>query len=77
YQNSYIGQIGYANAAQTQLARNQFAFQDKASLFQVDNQAEARFFDGLFGHTVIFGVDYKNYLLKDNQAFAGGPAKAW
>ncbi|GBU17929.1 MULTISPECIES: TonB-dependent siderophore receptor [Methylobacterium] len=74
YQNSYIGQIGYANAAQTQLARNQFAFQDKASLFQVDNQAEARFFDGLFGHTVIFGVDYKNYLLKDNQAFAGGPA---
>ncbi|WP_216073740.1 hypothetical protein, partial [Acinetobacter baumannii] len=54
----------YANAAQTQLARNQFAFQDKASLFQVDNQAEARFFDGLFGHTVIFGVDYKNYLLK-------------
>ncbi|WP_147078941.1 TonB-dependent siderophore receptor [Methylobacterium haplocladii] len=66
-QNSYIGQSGYADAAQTQLARYQFATQSKVGLFQVDNQAEARFSDGLFLHDVIFGVDYKNYTLHDNQ----------
>jgi iron complex outermembrane receptor protein len=66
-QNSYIGQIGYANPAQTQLARYQFNYSDKVGLFQVDNQAEARFTDGLFLHDVLFGVDYKNYTLHDNQ----------
>ncbi len=67
YQNSYVGQLGYTDAAQTQLGRYQFGFTDKVSLFQVDNQAEARFTDGLFQHDLIFGVDYKNYTLHDNQ----------
>ena len=67
FQNSYIGQIGYANTAQTQLGRYQFLYSDKVGLFQVDNQAEARFSDGLFLHDVIFGVDYKDYTLHDNQ----------
>lgn len=67
-QNSYIGQLGYADAAQTQLARYQFQYSDKVSLFQVDNQAEARFSDGLVAHNVLFGIDYKNYALYDNQA---------
>ncbi|SFL40006.1 TonB-dependent siderophore receptor [Methylorubrum salsuginis] len=73
-QNSYIGQIGYTDAdqrpllgTQTQLGRYQFNFSDKVNLFQVDNQAEARFSDGLFLHDVLFGVDYKNYTLHDNQ----------
>ena len=66
-QNSYIGQIGYADAAQTQLGRYQFGFSDRVNLFQVDNQAEARFSDGLFLHDVLFGIDYKNYTLHDNQ----------
>ncbi len=43
HQNSYVGQSGYLDANQTQLARYQFGFTDKVSLFQVDNQAEARF----------------------------------
>ncbi|MFF8800476.1 MULTISPECIES: TonB-dependent siderophore receptor [unclassified Methylobacterium] len=67
YQNSYVGQSGYADPAQTQLARYQFGFTDKVSLFQVDNQAEARFSDGFFRHDLILGVDYKNYTLHDNQ----------
>ncbi|WP_375454712.1 TonB-dependent siderophore receptor [uncultured Methylobacterium sp.] len=66
--NTYIGQSGYADAPQTQLARYQFATSSKVGLFQVDNQAEARFSDGLFLHDVLFGVDYKNYTLHDNQA---------
>lgn len=71
FQNSYIGQLGYANVpgqpADTQLARYQFRYSDRVNLFQVDNQAEARFFDGIFYHDVIMGVDYKNYTLHDNQ----------
>lgn len=67
-QNSYIGQIGYADPAQTQLARYQFQYSDKVSLFQVDNQAEARFSDGYFLHDLLLGIDYKNYSLYDNQA---------
>ncbi|GLS46924.1 iron complex outermembrane receptor protein [Methylobacterium brachythecii] len=73
YQNSYIGQLGYANAAQTQLLRSQFGFNERVALFQVDNQAEAKFSDGWFRHDVIFGLDYKNYTGNDNQGFAGGP----
>ena len=65
-QNTYIAN-NYANAAQTELNRFQFAFRDRVNLFQVDNQAEARFSDGLFLHDVLFGVDYKNYTLHENQ----------
>lgn len=68
FQNSFIGQIGYANAAQTELGRYQFRDSSRVGLFQVDNQAQADFSDGLFRHTAIFGLDYKNYTLHDNQA---------
>ncbi|WP_430913455.1 TonB-dependent siderophore receptor [Methylobacterium sp. sgz302541] len=70
YQNSFIGQLGYANAAETQLARYQFRDSSRVNLFQVDNQAQAEFSDGLFRHTAIFGIDYKHYALHDNQAAA-------
>lgn len=75
YQNSFIGQLGYANAAQTQLARYQFKDTSRVGLFQVDNQAQADFSDGFFRHTMLFGVDYKHYTLHDNQAsaFPGPP----
>ncbi|QEE38786.1 MULTISPECIES: TonB-dependent siderophore receptor [unclassified Methylobacterium] len=68
YQNSYIGN-GYAfgDATQTQLARYQFLVKDRVNIFQVDNQAEARFFDGFFRHDLLMGVDYKDYRLSDNQ----------
>ncbi|MDP4022815.1 TonB-dependent siderophore receptor [Methylobacterium sp. NEAU 140] len=68
YQNSYIGN-GYdlSDATQTQLARYQFLVKDRVNIFQVDNQAEARFFDGLFRHDLLMGLDYKDYRLSDNQ----------
>ena len=68
FQNSYIGQLGYSDAAETRLARYQFRDSARANLFQVDNQAEARFFDGFFRHNLLLGLDYKNYRLSDNQA---------
>ncbi|MFD0936085.1 TonB-dependent siderophore receptor, partial [Methylobacterium trifolii] len=67
FQNSDIGQLGYSDAAQTRLARYQFLTSSKIGLFQVDNQAEARFFDGLFRHDLLLGLDYKNFQLHDNQ----------
>lgn len=74
YQNSYIGN-GYVDAAQTQLNRYQFLTTAKVGMFQVDNQAEARFSDGLFQHDLILGIDYKNYTLQNNQGtnFAANP----
>ncbi|GJD33098.1 Ferrichrome outer membrane transporter/phage receptor [Methylobacterium adhaesivum] len=69
FQNSYIGQIGYSDpATETRLARYQFRDSAKVGLFQVDNQAEARFSDGFFRHDLLMGLDYKNYQLHDNQA---------
>ena len=69
YQNSNIGQLGYAagDATQTQLARYQFLVKDRVNLFQVDNQAEARFSDGFFRHDLLMGLDYKDYRISDNQ----------
>lgn len=74
FQNSYLNQTGYADAAQTQLARYQFLTSSKVGIFQVDNQAEARFFDGYFAHDLLIGLDYKRYDLHDNQGtnFAAG-----
>lgn len=63
----YVGN-GYANAAETELARYGFLTTPHAGLFAVDNQAEARFNDGYFGHKLLMGVDYKRYSLSDNQA---------
>lgn len=69
FQNSYIGQLGYSDpATETRLARYQFRDSARVNLFQVDNQAEARFFDGFFRHDLLMGIDYKNYQLHDNQA---------
>ncbi|MGU3537647.1 TonB-dependent siderophore receptor [Methylobacterium sp. A54F] len=67
FQNSDIGQLGYSDAAQTRLARYQFLTSSKIGLFQVDNQAEARFSDGFFRHDLLLGLDYKNFQLHDNQ----------
>ena len=75
FQNSNLNQFGYADpATQTRLARYQFQDSSHVGLFQVDNQVEARFSDGFFRHDLLFGLDYKNYQLHDNQAtnFAAG-----
>ncbi|KQO43521.1 TonB-dependent siderophore receptor [Methylobacterium sp. Leaf85] len=60
--------FAYGNAAQTNLSRYGFLTTPRAGLFTVDNQAQARFNDGYFGHTLLMGVDYKRYSLSDNQA---------
>jgi iron complex outermembrane receptor protein len=68
YQNSYIGQLGYADPQQTQLARYLFRDHAKVAQLDVDTQAEARFFDGFFRHDFLMGVEYRNFQIHDNQA---------
>jgi iron complex outermembrane receptor protein len=64
---------GWADAAQTQLTRFNFSATPRVNLFTVDNQAEARFSTGPLSHTVLAGIDYKNYHLTNNEAFSFGP----
>ena len=42
------------------LARSGFFENDKLHVFDIDNQAEAKFALGPFTHTTLFGVDYQN-----------------
>lgn len=76
--DAFLGGLGYADANQTQIARYRFRAASRARLFNVDNQAVARFDDGLFKHTFLMGLDYKNFQLNDNQATGGfsGPTVA-
>ncbi|MFK5597985.1 TonB-dependent siderophore receptor [Methylobacterium sp. HMF5984] len=77
YDNSFSIN-GYADPLQTQLARYRFRATSRIGAFNVDNNAVARFDDGLFRHTFLVGLDYKNVQLNDNQATGGfvGPAVA-
>ncbi|WP_238297639.1 TonB-dependent siderophore receptor, partial [Methylobacterium soli] len=77
YDNSFAIN-GYADPLQTQLSRYRFRATSRAGLFNVDNNAVARFDDGLFKHTFLVGLDYKNFQLNDNQATGGfvGPTVA-
>jgi iron complex outermembrane recepter protein len=68
YQNSYIGQLGYADPLQTQLARYLFRDHAKIAQLDVDTQAEAKFSDGFFQHDFLMGVEYRNFQIHDNQA---------
>lgn len=74
HDNSLGAGIGYADALQTQVGRYRFQANSTSRLFNVDTQAEARFDDGLFRHTLLMGVDYKYFNLNDNQATAFGVA---
>lgn len=49
--------IGLAANGRT-LSRYAWAFPERSNLFNVDNQAEARFLTGPFAHTLLFGADY-------------------
>lgn len=49
--------IGLAANGRT-LSRYAWAFPERSNLFNVDNQAEARFFTGPLAHTLLFGADY-------------------
>ncbi|WP_179221917.1 TonB-dependent siderophore receptor [Inquilinus limosus] len=64
--------VGYADAAQTQLARLNYQTRPEVNFVTVDNQAEARFDTGPLQHTALVGLDYKRYQIDDDQA--SGPA---
>lgn len=49
--------IGLGANGQT-LSRYAWAFPERSALFNVDNQAEARFRTGPFAHTLLVGLDY-------------------
>lgn len=54
------------------LGRFNFLTAPRVSLFNVDNQAEAKFATGPLTHTALLGLDYRRYRLNDNQAFGSG-----
>lgn len=65
---------GYSDALQTMIPRARYRLTSQARVFNVDNQLVARFEDGLFGHTFLVGLDYKDYRLHDTQAGSGAAA---
>lgn len=71
YNDGMFG-VGYADAAQTQLARLNYRTRPEVNFVTVDNQAEAKFDTGPLQHTMLFGLDYKRYQIDDDQA--SGPA---
>ncbi|RKH66120.1 TonB-dependent siderophore receptor [Corallococcus aberystwythensis] len=65
--------VGYAGEpADAQLSRGNFVTRPSANLFTVDTQGEARFSTGPVRHTVLAGVDFKNYVLNDEQGYEAG-----
>jgi len=54
-----------------QVPRSIFGSQEKARLFNLDNQIEAKLATGDLKHTIVFGVDYQGYHL-DRQGFQEG-----
>lgn len=67
--------VGYDGAPEGgQLARGNFVTTPRAGLFSLDNQAEARFSTGPVRHTVLVGLDYKHYVLDDEQGYEAGPS---
>ncbi|NOK11383.1 TonB-dependent siderophore receptor [Corallococcus exercitus] len=65
--------VGYAGEpADARLSRGNFVTRPSANLFTVDTQGEARFTTGPVRHTVLAGVDFKNYRLDDEQGYEAG-----
>ena len=61
---------GYASPGV--LSRFNFGTQPRANVFNVDNSVEAKFATGFLQHTALLGLDYRRYILNDNQAFLFG-----
>lgn len=65
--------VGYSGApTATSGEINRLAFQTKpvVDLFTVDNQVEFKLSTGAVDHTILAGIDYRHYKLKDLQGFA-------
>ena len=53
--------------AQRLLLRSSFTGHERAASYDVDNQLHAAFDTGPVSHALLFGVEYKNYTLRDAQ----------
>ncbi|WP_449396475.1 TonB-dependent siderophore receptor [Devosia riboflavina] len=56
----------------TQLSRDRWAHQTKSGILTVDNQVEGHFITGPIDHTLLVGLDYKNYRHETKGAYTGG-----
>lgn len=66
-QKSFYG-LGYADAADEAaglVSRSGQAGESTTNSFAVDNQLQGKFNTGVLGHTVLFGVDYRNTSFRD------------
>lgn len=54
---------GYVAGSNTTVNRYAFTNDETAKFFTVDNQSQAKFSTGPFGHTVLFGFDFQRVLL--------------
>ncbi|MBN8465483.1 TonB-dependent siderophore receptor [Corallococcus exiguus] len=65
--------VGYVGEpADAQLSRGNFVTRPTANLFSVDTQGDVRFSTGPVRHLVLAGVDFKNYVLNDEQGYEAG-----
>ncbi|QAT87905.1 ferrichrome-iron receptor [Corallococcus coralloides] len=65
--------VGYAGEpADAQLSRGNFVTRPTANLFTVDTQGDVRFSTGPVRHLVLAGVDFKHYVLNDEQGYETG-----
>jgi iron complex outermembrane receptor protein len=67
----YVGN-GYANATTGALNRYNWYVKNTANQADMDNQLEYRFDTGPVKHTMLFGLDLKNYSIDDYELFDGG-----
>lgn len=63
-----LGWVG-GDASSGLLDRGAFATSPDLGLFTVDNQVEVKAETGVLRHTLLFGIDYKNFDLYDPQAY--------
>ncbi|QEE38789.1 TonB-dependent siderophore receptor [Methylobacterium sp. WL2] len=68
YDNTLISGSYVAGTNQTVLNRYRSQSAGRENLFNVDNQLEAHFDTGLFRHTMLFGLDYKQAQLDGTSA---------
>lgn len=68
----YRSAYGFGASPSGILTRFNFDTRPRANVFSVDNHVESKFSTGFLNHTLLVGLDYRRYLLDDNQAFAGG-----
>jgi len=68
----YVYASGFANIENgTELVRDRWTHDTQAGLFTVDTQVEGKFATGAIDHTLLLGVDYKNFRHEAATAYTG------